>query len=143
MKVMVTLLGRPSWVCRSGVEHHSGYVHGVLVHKGGRCGPHCFTQKDPLLTCPGTRKSRCRMQACRMCPSEGLVPASVHGAERDCSGGQEILGDRHISPSTSGDTCQIAKTLSEAGANTILGCFPPSPGNPSFVLFLYLLISFT
>lgn len=98
LKVMVTLLGRPSWVYKSGMEHHNGYTHGVLVHKGGCCGPHFFIQKDPLLTCPGTCKSRYRMQACS-CPSEGLVPASIHGAERDCSGSRRYWRETDISAS--------------------------------------------
>lgn len=59
----------------------SGYTHGVLVPTGGGLGPHRLTQKDPLLTCPGTRNFKNKMQPC-LCPGEGLVPASVHGLGR-------------------------------------------------------------
>lgn len=57
---------------------------------------------------PGTQNSKSKVKACS-CPGEGLVPASVHGAERDCGGGEETLeGDVQVSRPTSGDTCQIA-----------------------------------
>ena len=80
----------------------------MLVLKGGGRGPHHFTQKHPLLTCPGTQNSKSKVKACSF-RGEGLVHASVLVSERVCGGGGETLeGDEQVSRPTSGDTCQIA-----------------------------------